>query len=57
MFFIQQANSLKNSSHLSQRKEINSKVIPFSYQNQSRGDDIISHGGLTSATTHVNGDG
>jgi len=28
---------------------------PFSYQ--SRGGDTISQGGLTSATTHVNGDG
>jgi hypothetical protein len=38
MFFIQQANSLKNSSQISQRKDLNK---------------FSSHGGLTSATTAV----
>ena len=51
MFFIQQANSLKNSSQISQRKDLNKFSSPFNY-NQSRG-DTSSHGGLTSATTAV----
>ena len=29
MFFIQQANSLKNSSQISQRKDIASKMLPY----------------------------
>jgi hypothetical protein len=51
MFFIQQANSLKNSSQIAQRKDINKAVMPVYAMKQSRGGDISSQGGLTSATT------
>jgi hypothetical protein len=50
MFFIQQANSLKNSSQISQRKHLH-KNNPAQFQ--TRGGDTISHGGLTSATTYA----
>lgn len=53
MFFMQQANSLKNSSQIGQRKDINSKNLANNFK-QSRGDyrgDITSQSGLTSATT------
>ncbi len=35
MFFIQQANSLKNSSQISQRKDMLPKVLPYNF-NYSR---------------------
>jgi len=50
IFFAQQANSLKNSSQIGQRKDIVSKMLPYAVL-QSRGGDISSQGGITSATT------
>lgn len=57
IFFAQQANSLKNSSQIGQRKDLASKMLPYQVL-QSRGGDISSLGGITSATTAFgNGDG
>jgi len=50
IFFAQQANSLKNSSQIGQRKDLASKMLPYQVL-QSRGGDISSLGGITSATT------
>lgn len=52
MFFIQQANSMKNSSQIPQRKDMHHKINPYNML-QSRGGDTVSQGGTTNATTAI----